>query len=270
MIFAPPATPALSIRNLSVTYTGEQGDNHALISLSADLHRGEVFALVGESGSGKSTAGFAVGGLLPPENTRIGGEIEIAGESFQADDRNGLRKLCGRRVGFVFQEPSSALHPAMRVAAQVGESIHQKIPRDQKREKVTELLRSVRLAPDRRLLRSYPHQLSGGMQQRVILAMAMANQPALLIADEPTTALDPTIRKEILQLIRELASRAGSAVLLITHDFGIVSHFTDRVAVLHCGKVVETGKTQDILSNPQHHYTKALIASAKRTGKDSG
>ncbi|MGE9289421.1 MAG: ABC transporter ATP-binding protein [Puniceicoccales bacterium] len=264
----PADPPTLSISDLSVTYAGSRGAGSdgnapALSGFSANLSPGQIFALVGESGSGKSTAGFAVGGLLPPENTTVEGTITLGGQTYSASDAKSLQKLCGRQIGFVFQEPSSALHPAIRIETQIAEAIHGKLSRQQRRERVALLLRSVQLDPDQRLLRSYPHHLSGGMQQRIVLAMAVANHPSVLIADEPTTALDPTIRKEILQLIRDLATQSRSAVLLITHDFGIVSHFADHVAVLYRGKVVESGPTQGLLASPHHPYTQSLINSAR-------
>ena len=258
-------TEILSVSDLTVTYTGDRGEVTALDSFGLALRAGEVFALVGESGSGKSTAGFAIGGLLPPENTRVEGRISLGDFSCEAGDYRALRQLCGRRVGFVFQEPSTALHPAIRIQTQIGEAIHERISRGQRTDRVAALLRSVQLEPDKRLLRAYPHHLSGGMQQRVVLAMALANQPEVLVADEPTTALDPTIRREILELIQKLAHEANSGVLLITHDFGIVSHFSQRVAVLHRGQTVESGKTADLLANPREPYTQTLIASAKGT-----
>tara|TARA_R100000027_G_scaffold67429_1_gene66083 strand:- start:8049 stop:8867 length:819 start_codon:yes stop_codon:yes gene_type:complete len=263
------APPALAFRDLSVTYCGNSSETLALDSFSAEIFPGKIFALVGESGSGKSSAGFAAGGLLPASNTRITGEISIENSPISASDASALQKKCGRQIGFVFQEPSTALHPAIRIQTQVAESIHSSLSHSQKRDRVAELLRSVQLTPDARLLKAYPHHLSGGMQQRVVIAMAMANQPSVLIADEPTTALDPTIRKEILELIRSLAVQHRSGVLLITHDFGIVSHFADEVAVLLRGKVVESGSTQEILSSPSHPYTQTLIASARGTANIS-
>jgi len=263
MNMTPPSDPKLVIEDLCVTYRSESGNTPALRSFTTEIDPGEVLALVGESGSGKSTAGFAIGGLLPRESTAISGRISVGKLKIGADERSALRTLCGRQVGFVFQEPSSALHPAIKIKTQISESIHEKMSRSDRLKKVSDLLQTVHLKPDSRLLNSYPHHLSGGMQQRVVLAMAIANRPEVLVADEPTTALDPTIRREILALIRELASRFGSAVLLITHDFGIVSHYADRVAVLFEGKVVESGGTREILRNPQHKYTKELIESAR-------
>jgi len=264
-----PVIPALQYEQLTVAYTGGSNRTIALENFSASVGSGEVLALVGESGSGKSTAGFAVGGLLPAENTEISGRICLNGEWIEARNFAAFRKFCGRTVGFVFQEPSSALHPSMSIATQVGESIHGSISRSDRRERVAELLQSVHLEPDRRLLRAYPHHLSGGMQQRVVLAIAMANRPSILIADEPTTALDPTIRREILEMIRAHALSSNYAALLITHDFGIVSHFADRVAVLYHGKLVESGETAKILDAPQHEYTRKLLASARGTHRDS-
>ncbi|MBC2601944.1 ABC transporter ATP-binding protein [Puniceicoccus vermicola] len=273
MTASPDTRPALRIEDLSVSYlggrnAGQPKETTALSSFSAEVLPGEVFALVGESGSGKSTAGFAVGGLLPPENTRVAGKVTVGGKTIPAKDYAALQKLCGRHIGFVFQEPSSALHPSIKIETQIGESLHGKLSSRQRKERVASLLQSVRLTPDKRLLKAYPHHLSGGMQQRVVLAIAMANRPSVLIADEPTTALDPTIRKEVLQLIRDLATDSRSGVLLITHDFGIVSHFADRVAVLYHGEVVESGVTRNVLSSPQHSYTKSLIASARGTTEE--
>jgi len=261
-----PPKEVLSIEKLTVTFSGDRGDTVALDSFTLTLQAGEVLALVGESGSGKSTAGFALGGLLPAENARIEGRFSFGDFSCEASDFHSLQKICGRRIGFVFQEPSTALHPAMRIQTQVAEAIHLRQSRPQRKERVIQLLKSVQLEPDLRLLRAFPHHLSGGMQQRVVLAMALANDPEILVADEPTTALDPTIRREVLTLIRDLALRAGSAVLLITHDFGVVSHFADRVAVLHRGRIVERGPTSQVIAQPADPYTQTLVATAKEVG----
>ncbi len=234
----------------------------ALRDFSAELLRGQVLALVGESGSGKSTAGFAAGGLLPSD-TSVEGTVFLDGTRIPVADPAAFKPFRGRRIGFVFQEPSSALHPSMRILSQVAEAFSPPLSKQQRNGRVSALLRSVRLDPDRRLLRAYPHHLSGGMQQRVVLAMALANEPDVLIADEPTTALDPTLRRGILDLLRSQATNAGRAVLLITHDFGVVAHYADRVAVLLQGRLVETGDCREILERPVHPYTRSLIAAAR-------
>lgn len=262
---APPNVPLLRFEGITVRYAGTPlAAPPALTDFSAEIHPGEVLALVGESGSGKSTAGFAAAGLLPPE-ARVSGTLRFGEASIPPDDPSAFRHLRGRRIGFVFQEPSAALHPSMRIGGQLAEALLPRPSRSILRSRIESLLRSVRLEPDRSLLRAYPHHLSGGMQQRVVLAMALANQPEILIADEPTTALDPTIRRGILELLREQASIRGSGVLLITHDFGVVAHFADRVAVLLEGKVVETGSRERILSRPRHEYTRSLLDSARLT-----
>ncbi|MFP4351504.1 MAG: ABC transporter ATP-binding protein [Puniceicoccaceae bacterium] len=253
----------LRFENVSVRFTGAGNEVRALSSFTAAVRAGEVFALVGESGSGKSTAGFAGGGLLPADRTVVSGRISLAGEWLEAGDPRAFEPHRGRRIGFVFQEPGSALHPAMTIRAQVAEAIHRPLGRRDRREAVRRLLRSVRLEPDRRILGAYPHHLSGGMQQRVVLAMAMANDPPALIADEPTTALDPTIRRGILDLLRAHALERRAGVLLISHDLGIVHKFSDRMAVLHQGRIVEAGSTGEILRKPRHEHTRALLASAR-------
>ena len=253
----------LRFDNVSVRFTGGGAEVRALSSFSASVRAGEVFALVGESGSGKSTAGFAAGGLLPADRAVVSGRIGLAGEWLEAGRPEAFAPHRGRRIGFVFQEPGSALHPAMTVRAQVGEAIHRPLGRRERLEAVRRLLRSVHLEPDRRILGAYPHHLSGGMQQRVVLAMAMANDPPALVADEPTTALDPTIRRGILGLLRTHALERRAGVLLISHDLGIVHQFADRMAVLLEGRIVETGSTEEILRSPGHEYTRSLLASAR-------
>ncbi|MEM0965775.1 MAG: ABC transporter ATP-binding protein [Verrucomicrobiota bacterium] len=252
----------LQYENLNVCYGLNESSDFALRDFSLEVSRGEVFALVGESGSGKSTAGFAAGGLLQSNNTEVSGRIAVAGRSIPADDFATLRKNCGVKIGFVFQEPASALHPTIRIKTQVAEAIQPRRSREETDLRVAQLLESVQLDPEKRILGSYPHHLSGGMQQRIVLAMAIANSPPVLIADEPTTALDPTIRKEVLELIRNQASENARSVLLITHDLGVVSHYSDRMAVLKKGQIVESGDTKRVLANPQHEYTRELIASA--------
>ncbi len=257
--------PLLRFENVSVRYH-EKGSaaEPALEDFSADLVSGEVLAVVGESGSGKSTAGFAAAGLLPP-TARVSGEIRFGDIRTPAGDPSAFQRFRGRKIGFVFQEPGTALHPAIRIRHQVAESLHPRPPRRSEKEKVCELLRSVRLDPTPAVLKAFPHHLSGGMRQRVVLAMALANHPDILVADEPTTALDPTLRRGILETLRAHATVHRKAVLLITHDFGIVAHFADRVAVLRHGRIVETGSREDLLASPRHDYTRSLLESARLT-----
>lgn len=261
----PPHSPSpLRYENVSVRFPGRSGTITALEDFSLDLAGGEVLALAGESGSGKSTAGFAAGGLLP-ETAAATGTVHLGADRIEAGDPEGFLPFRGRRIGFVFQEPSTALHPSLRVGTQIAEALRPPPPRRDRNRRVEELVRSVRLEPTRALLRAYPHHLSGGMQQRVVLAIALANRPAVVVADEPTTALDPTLRREILTLLRSHAVDRGGAVLLISHDLGIVAHFADRVAILLGGKIVESGPCREVLSSPRHEYTRSLLESARLT-----
>lgn len=257
--------PLLRFQSVSVSYTKRgQEPEAALTDFSTEIFPGEVLALVGESGSGKSTAGFAAAGLLP-ENARPTGIIQLGKIRLPTVDSSAFHRVRGRKIGFVFQEPGTALHPAMRIQSQIAEALHPSPSQSERKGRVCELLQSVRLDPTRALLKAFPHHLSGGMQQRVVLAMALANQPDVVVADEPTTALDPTIRKGILELLRSHATDQRKAVLLITHDLGIVSHFADRVAVLRAGRLVETGPRNQILRDPRHEYTQSLLESARLT-----
>lgn len=263
----PPSSdapsPAARLEGLGVTY--EDTPTPALDGLSLAVRPGEIHALVGESGSGKSTAGLAAIGLLPGEAVRVEGRVILGDEVLPADAPERFAPLRGRKVAMVFQEPGTALHPAMRIGSQIAEAIHGGARgRAARRDRVAGLLRSVQLEPTPRLLRSFPHHLSGGMQQRVLIAMAMANQPLLLVADEPTTALDPTTQRDILDLIRDLARRERTGVLLVTHDLGIVHHYADELTVLRGGRTLEQGRTGDVLRAPAHPYTRELLAALPR------
>ncbi|OZI37855.1 microcin ABC transporter ATP-binding protein [Bordetella genomosp. 10] len=255
--------PLLSIRNLSIALPPGADRPLALDGISLDLHPGEVLCMVGESGSGKSLAAGALLGLLPDGVKVKGGEAIWASRDLLRMAQSELRQLRGKQIGMVFQEPMSALNPLHTIERQLGEvfTTHTSLGRGEIRSRVLGLLESVQLPDPAAVLRAYPHELSGGQRQRVMIAMALALEPALLIADEPTTALDVTTQAQILALVHDLQRRKGTAVLFITHDFGVVAEIADRVAVLQRGVLVETGAARQVLEHPSHPYTRALIAA---------
>jgi peptide/nickel transport system ATP-binding protein len=251
---------ALTIAGLSVTFTTESGDVPAVREVSLRIRPGETVALVGESGSGKTTVAQAAMALLP-ENASVTGQIDVAAVDVSSAAEPVLRTLRGNTMSMVFQEPATALDPLMRVGAQIAEVIrnHRDISAGQAAQEAVDLLRRVGIPDPERRARAYPFQLSGGQRQRVVIAMAVANRPALLVADEPTTALDVTVQAEILRLLRTLIAESGTALLLVTHNMGVVADIADRVAVMLEGAVVETGPVEQVLLHPQHDYTKALL-----------
>ena len=258
----------LEIRNLGIHFHTENGVVEAVKGISFKLEKGETLAIVGESGSGKSVTGLALTRLLPEPPARyISGEILLDGRDVLKMKGDELRKLRGKRIAYVFQEPSTSLNPVFTIRSQIAEAL--KLHRPEVKDLDAEIIKNLDLVgitnPAQRL-HDYPHQLSGGMQQRVMIAMALACQPDLLVADEPTTALDVTIQAQIMDQFRDLRSKLHMAVILITHNFGIISNFADKVAVMFRGKIVEYGSTAEVLSNPQHAYTKALIQCIPRLG----
>ena len=257
------STPVLDIRNLTVTLPHGADRVHAVENVSLDVERGEIVCLVGESGSGKSVIAHAIMGLLPKGLAATGGDIRLTGENLLTADPSRLRELRCTRMSMIFQEPMTALNPVMRCGDQIDEVLatHTDLGLRARREKVLDIVRAVHLPEPERMLASYPHQLSGGQRQRIMIAMALVLEPALLIADEPTTALDVTTQAQILVLIRELQRAHGTGVLFITHDFGVVAEIADRVAVLRGGELVEVGRTAELLAAPRHDYTRMLIAS---------
>ena len=242
--------------------------------LSISVSRGESLALVGESGSGKSMTALALMGLLPePSVTVGGGSIRFGGADLLTMPRHERRRIIGRDIAMVFQEPMTSLNPVMRAGDQIVEMIraHEKVGRSAALARAAELLAAVRMPGPVARLRAWPHQLSGGQRQRVMIAIALACRPKLLIADEPTTALDVTVQAQILALLRELQREMGMAMLFITHDLGVVANVADRVAVMYCGRVVETGPVRSIFRRPSHPYTRGLldcIPRAARPGED--
>ena len=257
------STPVLDIRDLAVALPPGADRALAVDGVNLTVDRGEIVCLVGESGSGKSVIAHAVMGLLPKGLAAIRGDISLTGEHLLAADEARLRDLRCTRMSMIFQEPMTALNPVMRCGDQIDEVLatHTDLPARARREKVLDIVRAVQLADPERMIASYPHQLSGGQRQRIMIAMALVLEPALLIADEPTTALDVTTQAQILALIRELQRAHGTGVLFITHDFGVVAEIADRVAVLRGGELVEVGHTRELLSEPKHDYTRMLIAA---------
>jgi len=256
--------PLVQVRDLSVAFRSGDTTNLAVKGVSFEINKGETVALVGESGSGKTVSALSILRLLPyPAASHPTGEILYDGKDLLKVSEAEMRDIRGARISIIFQEPMTSLNPLHTIEKQVGEvlKVHRGLDDKAIRARVLELLRRVGLRDPEKRLSAFPHQLSGGQRQRVMIAMALANEPDLLIADEPTTALDVTIQAQILELLKELQSELGMAMLLITHDLGIVRKMADRVYVMNNGKVVEEGKTADVFANPQHPYTRHLISA---------
>jgi oligopeptide/dipeptide ABC transporter ATP-binding protein len=257
-------TPLLSIRNLQVDFDATR----TVDGVSLDLPAGQTLCLVGESGCGKSVTALSIARLLPTPPARIaGGEILLDGTEVLGVPPSGLRAIRGRVVSYVFQDPATSLHPLLRVGDQILETLRIHRPSSATQAEVVRLLQRVGIPAPERRARDFPHQMSGGMQQRVMIAMALASEPRLLVADEPTTALDVTIQAEILQLLRDLQRQSQMAILLITHNLGIVADIADRVAVMYAGEIVEEGPAAHVLQHPAHPYTRALIDSVPEPGR---
>jgi oligopeptide transport system ATP-binding protein len=266
------AGPLLSVRNLSTRFRTDRGTVRAVDGVSFDVAAGETLAIVGESGSGKSVTALSILRLIPDPPGRIEeGEIVFDGQDLLKLDDAAIRAIRGNRIAMIFQEPMSSLNPALTVGMQVGEpvNLHRKSTWAKALDKAAELLGKVRIPDGRSRLNSYPHQYSGGMRQRVMIAMALACQPQLIIADEPTTALDVTVQAQILALLKELTREANSAMILITHDLGVVARYADRVVVMYGGRVVETAPARDLYKTPRHPYTLGLMASVPRLDGDT-
>lgn len=260
------STPVLSIEGLSISLPGGADRAHAVENFNLVLRPGEITCLVGESGSGKSMVAKAIMGLLPQRVKVTSGALRFGTTDLAQATEAQMRKIRAAQIGMVFQEPMTALNPLHRVGYQVDEvlRLHTDLSRRARRERVVQLLTDVNLPEPERLYRSYPHQLSGGQRQRVVIAMALALRPKLLIADEPTTALDVTTQAQILKQLSELQRERNTSVLFITHDFGVVAEIADRVAVLQRGQLVEEGRRDDVLRNPSHPYTRSLLAAVPR------
>ncbi|GLQ39863.1 microcin C ABC transporter ATP-binding protein YejF [Rhizobium albus] len=259
-----PDTPLLSVQDLSVAFHQEGITVPAVDRVSFDIHAGETVALVGESGSGKSVSALSVLKLLPyPAASHPSGRILFDGQDLLSADVKALRRVRGNDITMIFQEPMTSLNPLHSIEKQIAEilMLHQGIRESEARPQVIDLMHQVGIREPEKRLEAFPHQLSGGQRQRVMIAMALANRPKLLIADEPTTALDVTVQAQILELLKSLKDKHGMAMLFITHDLGIVRKIADRVCVMTKGKIVETGPTAEIFANPQHDYTRHLLAA---------
>ena len=271
---APPSPPLLSVRDLTVAFAGESGPLHAVDGLSYDLARGETLGVVGDSGSGKSVTHLALLGLLPgPPACRVGGEALFDGQDLLRARPDALRRVRGRRVAMIFQDPMTSLNPLYRVSTQLVEMLRVHQPRLARRaaeEQALAMLERVGIPGASARFRAYPHEFSGGMRQRVMIAMMLLNDPELLIADEPTTALDVTVQAQILDLLRDLQRERGMAITLITHDLGVVAGLADRVLVLYAGRPMEEAPAETLFSAPAHPYTIGLLRAIPRPDAAAG
>ena len=260
----------LSVKNLSTEFPVKKGIVKAVEDVSFDVDAGEILAIVGESGSGKSVTSLSVMGLLAEPGHVAGGSMEFEGKDLVHLSERDYRALRGNDMAMIFQEPMTSLNPVYRVGKQIVEAIrtHEKVSKAEAKDRAVDLLRKVGIPSPEARINDYPHQMSGGMRQRVMIAMALACNPKLLIADEPTTALDVTIQAQILDLLRRLRDDTGMAVLLITHDLGVVSETADRVVVMYCGQVVEEAEVRTLFDHPMHPYTLGLLKSIPRLEDD--
>ena len=255
--------PLVDVRDLRVAFRSEGQSLAAVDGVSFQLAPGETLGIVGESGSGKSLTALAMIGLLPKGGVEVSGSIRYDGRDLQRLPESELRRLRGSAIAMIFQEPATALNPVFTVGDQIAETFmqHRSVTRREAMERAVEMLRLVGISAPERRLNDYPHQMSGGMRQRVMISIALACEPKLLIADEPTTALDVTIQAQVLDLLRELKGRLGLSVILITHSLGVVAEFVDRIAVMYAGRIVEEARTADLFDHPRHPYTQGLLAS---------
>ncbi|MCA0317624.1 MAG: ABC transporter ATP-binding protein [Proteobacteria bacterium] len=255
--------PLLRVEDLNVVFKSRSTETRVLHDVSFDIAAGETVCLVGESGSGKSMTGLALMGLVPQPNGMIrSGSIRLEGEELVGATPQRLLRMRGKDISMIFQEPMTALNPVFTIGNQIAETLrlHEGLDRKTALSRAVELLQAVSIPAPEQRVHDYPHQLSGGMRQRAMIAMALACRPKLLIADEPTTALDVTVQAQILDLLKEIQQRFGTAILLITHDMGVVTDTADRVVVMYAGRKIEEGRADAVLARPQHPYTKALIA----------
>jgi peptide/nickel transport system ATP-binding protein len=259
--------PLLKIRDLSVAFEVDEGEVQALDGVSLEVVQGQTLGLVGESGCGKSVTALSVMRLLPkPMGKVLAGSISFEGKDLLNLSPEEMRDVRGNEIGMIFQEPMNALNPVKKIGAQLSEVylLHQNLPKKEAWQKSVEMLERVGIpSPETRVF-EYPHQLSGGMRQRVVIAMALACKPKLIIADEPTTALDVTVQAQILELLNELQANLGSSVLLITHDLGVIAETCDEVCVMYAGRIVERASTRELFANPRHAYTRGLLSSIPR------
>lgn len=256
-------TDLLSVQNLCVEFPTRHGVLHALDHVSFTIAPGEVLGVVGESGAGKSLTGASIIGLLDAPGRISGGQIMLEGQRIDQLSEDKMRPIRGRKIGAIFQDPLTSLNPLYTVGQQLVETIvtHLALSSKQARERAIELLEATGIPAARERIDHYPHQFSGGMRQRVVIALALAAEPKLIVADEPTTALDVSIQAQIIELLKDLCRSQGTAVMLITHDMGVIAETADRVAVMYAGRIIEIGPVQDVIQNPSHPYTAGLMRS---------
>jgi len=260
----------LEVRNLRVEFPSRRGSLLALDDISFSIAPGEVLGVVGESGAGKSLTGSAIIGLLDPPGRIAGGEILLAGQRIDNLPYEQMRAIRGRKIGAIFQDPLTSLNPLYTIGRQLIETIRTHLPlsEDQARERAIKLLQDTGIPAAAQRIGQYPHQFSGGMRQRVVIALALAAEPQLIVADEPTTALDVSIQAQIISLIRRLCKEHGTAVMLVTHDMGVIAETCDRVAVMYAGRIVEVGPVADVIHRPSHPYTVGLMGSIPSMDED--
>lgn len=258
----------LEVRNLRVEFPTRRGTLVAVDDVSLDIAAGEVLGVVGESGAGKSMTGAAIIGLLEPPGRIASGEIRLEGRRIDNLPYSEMRKIRGRQIGAIFQDPLTSLNPLYKVGDQLVETIltHLPLSQAQARDRAVKLLEDVGIPSAAERINAYPHQFSGGMRQRVVIALALAAEPKLIIADEPTTALDVSIQAQIIQLLRRLCREHGTAVMLVTHDMGVIAETADRVAVMYAGRIAEIGPVQDVIKRPHHPYTVGLMGAIPAMG----
>jgi peptide/nickel transport system ATP-binding protein len=267
---APPSgEPLLTVEDLRVSFATEEGIVQAVEGVSFELTPGEILAVVGESGSGKSVTAMTLMGLTRGPNARFDGTAHYKGSELVNASEEQLRRVRGAEIAMIFQDPMTSLNPVMRIGSQIVEQIqeHEALPDQQARERAVELLEKVGIPRARERVDNYPFEFSGGMRQRVMIALALSCNPSVLIADEPTTALDVTIQAQILQRMRELRDETGAAIILVTHDLGVVADIADRIAVMYSGRIVEQGTLDEIFYDPQHPYTWGLLGSIARVDR---
>lgn len=259
----------LQVQNLKLWFDNDFGSIQILNGISFDIYRGETLGIVGESGCGKSMTAFSIMRLLQSPPARMQGKILFKDQDLLALSKRNMQKIRGKNISMIFQEPMTSLNPLFTLGDQLMEPLrlHQKLSKQQAWEKALEMLRMVRVSLPEQRMKEYPHQLSGGMRQRVMIAMALACRPELLIADEPTTALDVTIQAQVLELMRQLQRELGTAIAFITHDLGVINEMCDRVIVLYCGEVMEQSPVKELFADPKHPYTRGLLSTLPKFGQ---
>ena len=267
----PVIHPVLSVRDLKVDFVTRRGALHAIDGVSFDIARGEVLGVVGESGAGKSVTGLAAIGLIDPPGRIAGGSIALSGQRIDNLPAEQMRRIRGKRIGMIFQDPLTSLNPLYRVGDQLVETIrtHLDLNESAARKRAIDLLAEVGISAPEKRIDAYPHEFSGGMRQRVVIALAICAEPELIIADEPTTALDVSVQAQIISLIKRLGRDHGTAVMLVTHDMGVIAEASDRVAVMYSGRIAEIGPVRDVVQHPLHPYAKGLMGAIPTLSGDA-